>query len=316
MYLILLQLLVATPGDCSGWNTARQQYFGGEVEKCFEILEACDLNPEALRFYSDALWWEGRVEKSLQVSEKLARLAPQDREIQFHVAKRKLRWSLGIEGGAVFSENGSYAEFGSSLQVRYYERNSLRLSYLRQARALASGRKLSDHQLGLEHSWIASRSWYLETSVFGSPDDEFLPRLDFRFDPHFVYDRFDFHLGARYSYYRLVKDAVSLKPSVSIDLSDRLRVSVGSDLMIRPKFTASGSADLNYFWRYDFSTGVLAGLGKSYEGDGIQDPFWTLGLRCVYSILPRMKIRVSSERYKSDLRDEYRVSGGLEVLGL
>lgn len=304
--------------ECESFDHARQKYFEGDYVQAIASLE-CLLkeNPEnldVLVFLSDMYWWESEVEKSILFAQRAQDVGKlrENSAASLRLQKRLKRFRLRLNYTQVETQGrDSYEAFGM-LSARYYKKNQIFYSLLRDSRFFNNGPKLSDHIHQFGHSLSAGKHVYLLNSFSFTKDPKFSPAYRYHVEPHFVWKEADYSIGFVYSDYNAV-DVISLRLNLRYDFSSQFSSSLGLQFTVEPEQTVSFQNVTELHWSDPFSSRLSLAGGRADEGDSIVTDFFSIGLGLHYFFALGLEGFLEGSLYRSDARDEDRLGAGFEL---
>ena len=318
-------LLTALSADsCGSVQKAREFYARDEFAEAVSILwcrvEADSNDVEALRLLSDIYWWEGKTEKSAAIAQRLrgSKSLADDEALMFHTQKRLAKFDLGVLYEHIFGSNQESYLAGADVGYRYWKRNEVRYSFVRDSRQFSNGPLLVDHLHQISHTAVFPQRVYLQSAVSACFEADFSSRVALELEPHYVFRHgSDVGFGIKWSDYKSSQDVITFRPSWSMPLFDRWLVGLRSDFTVRPTRTLSVLGIVETYWFANFFSRALGGGGKGYEGDGLVDKFYTLAGGVGYQFMPSkdmaLILELMASLYRGDIRDDNRIGGGVRL---
>lgn len=318
LFLVLSLSSSIEAQDCESFDHARKAYFDGDFTGSVSTLDCLlQKNPEnidALVFLSDLYWWEADVQKSIQYAQKAQNSGKlrKTSSSSLRLQKRLKHFRLRLNYTQVQAKGrDSYEAFGM-FSARYYKKNQIFYSLLRDSRLFNSGPKLSDHIHQFGHSLSAGKNVYLLNSFSFTKDPKFSPRYRYQIEPHFVWKAADYSVGFVYSDYSAV-DVASLRLNFRYDFSGQLSSSLGAQFTLEPEQTVSFQNVTEFHWSDPFSNRLTLSGGRADEGDSIVTDFFFVALGFNYFFSRGLEGFLEGSLYRSDARDEDRIGAGFEL---
>lgn len=315
----LFPLVFALPteaGSCPSFQEALALYGEGQIRVAQEILECRAQNHpndyDSLKLLSDLYWREGNTKASVKHSELLCDKKLTD-YYRVPACLRIARFRVYGLGFFVKSSRSKSYEVWAGASARYYKKNQLRFEYSRDSRKYKASTRQTDQVYRLGHIGVLSQNLYFDSVASYSRDPHFSQNWSIRVEPHFIWSGVgDVSLGVEYKNYDS-EDVISQRASWSRQISALIWLRAQLDWTLKPERTLSFSELVAFQWSRRLQTQLRFGGGKTDEGSGLVDDFFSVGGSIHYRVMIPLLLKLSAAYHQGDIREETRFGGGLEL---
>lgn len=326
-YLILSSVLllsvfveILSAETCATYQEARDLAFGKDRERATSILECRrkkfpdDL--DSILLLSDLYWWSNQVSQSVELAKVFLKNSDPAVLNSSRIRMKERVSRLRIQAGftEVLSKQRNSYEVSNTLDFRYWKKNHIGFSFLRDARFFDGGTKLEDESFSFSAVSVLNEKLYLEKELSYGPNADFLPDWKFKLVPHYVLTSGeDIYIGSTYSIYESSK-VLALFLGVIIPIADRLSWGMRADFTVHPSRAFSIQQNLKWQILQRLETRLIFAGGKTDEGDAQLAGFLNLVGALKWYQYSWLRIQINASIYRGDIRDENRIGGGLELL--